>query len=173
MAVMTKENRRILIDVLISGSIAGLIGGVGMALVLCVQSLATGMGFWFPMQLVSGIFYGDNAILGGAGPTIVGLVVHLIASAFLGFVFALFLRPRTPTTDAVAFGLIYSIILWALRSYVVLPSFNTTLADRVSLIPGWWFLAHLSYGALLGTVPALRQAIARRIAPAGPTRIAA
>src|SRR5689334_923199 len=118
------ENRRVVNDMLAGGVIAGLISGVCMLVVLCVHSAAVGMDFWLPVQLMSGIFYGPDAILGGAGPTLTGLFVHFLSSAVLGFIFALLMRPRTPTSDAVAFGLIFGIVVWALRTYLTLPAFN-------------------------------------------------
>lgn len=167
------ENKRIVMDVAASGSLVGAMGGLAMALILCLQSFFVGNGFWFPMQLQSGMFYGDNAILGGLGPTAVGLLVHFVSASVLGIVFALFLRPRTPGTDAVAFGLIYGIILWALQSYIWLPAFNPTMGDRVALIPGWWFLSHLAYGAMMGLIPQIRRTMARRLGEPRTPRIAA
>lgn len=170
---LTQENKRIVADVITSGAIAGVLGGIALGLILCLQSAATGMGFFFPIQLASGVFYGDDAILGGVGPTVAGLVIYVVSSVILGCVFALFLRPRTPTTDAVAFGLIFGIVVWALRSYIVLPSFNPTLTDRMNLIPGWWFLGHLAFGAILGSIPTIRQTLARRETTVRPSKMAA
>lgn len=168
------ENRRILNDMLGGGVIAGLVAGACMAVVLCVHSAAVGMDFWLPIQLMSGVFYGPDAILGGAGPTITGLLVHFVSSAILGFIFALLMRPRTPTSDAVAFGLIFGIVVWALRTYLTLPAFNPTLSDRATLIPGWWFVAHLAFGAGLGSLSNARRSLARRLrVRERPTRVAA
>ncbi len=162
-SVQQIENRRIMNDMVAAGALAGLISGFCFLLVVCLHSAAVGMDFWLPVQLLSGIFYGPDAILGGTGPTLTGLFVHFVSSAVLGFIFALLMRPKSPTSDAIAFGLIFGIVVWALRTYLTLPAFNPTLSDRATLIPGWWFIAHLVLGASLGSLAAIRQSLARRL----------
>lgn len=174
MSINQIENRRIVYDILVSGVLTGVIAGFVMTAILCAHFAVVGLGFWLPVQLFSGMFYGADAILGGTGPTIVGLAMALVASSVAGFIFSLILRPRTPTSDALAFGLIFGIVMWALRTYLVLPAFNQTLSDRVTLIPGWWFFSHLAFGACMGLLPRIRTQFAKRLhIPDRVTRVAA
>lgn len=167
------QNRRVVREVVGAGALGGLLAGVAMAIVLMLQSAGAGMGFWFPIHLMSAFYYGEDMVMGGLGPTVVGLVAHALSSVVLGVVFSLFLKSRTPSSDAVAFGLIFGVVVWAIRTYVAIPVWNPILSDRMDLVPGWWFLAHLAFGGLLGTIPSFRQSIERRERDRIAPRIAA
>jgi hypothetical protein len=45
-------------------------------------------------------------------------------------------------------------VVWAVMTYIGLPIVNTTMQARVALMPGWWFFAHLIFGAVTGTIAA-------------------
>src|SRR5258706_16101080 len=74
------------------GAMAGLISGIAMALVEMSHSAATGLGFWLPMKLVAAVAVGVDSILGGGGIVILGLVLHLSVSVFLGIIFSIVTR---------------------------------------------------------------------------------
>jgi hypothetical protein len=145
-----------------SGAWAGSIAALGMALLLVAQSTIAGLGFWLPIQLHSAIFFGSTAILGGAGPTLVGIGLHVVIAMALGIVFSLLLPSRTMTANAVRAGVAYGFLLWIVSTYIAMPLLNPVMSDRMALTPALWFFACIFYGALLGTIPAIRRAYRNR-----------
>ena len=144
-----------------AGMTAGLLGGIAFGVLSMVVSAALGQGFWFPMQLIGGLFYGVNVILGGNAPAITGIFTHLIWAVILGGIFASFVRPYTADSTAVIGGLVFGVAVWAVMTYAILPWANPTLSERVALMPNWWFAYHLVFGLVLGSTPALMRAYAR------------
>jgi hypothetical protein len=151
-------------DLIAAGAIAGFLGGACMALLTMILSASAGMGFWHPVELMSGIFYGADAILGGAGPVITGLIVHAVLTTGLGALFGAILPyQQAEASRATGLGLIYSVLCWAAVTFLVLPLINQTMKDRVDLAPGWWFASFLLFGIVLGATPAIRSAIGREV----------
>lgn len=151
-------------DYVAAGALAGFIGGACMGLLTMILSASAGMGFWHPVELMSGIFYGVDAILGGVGPVVTGLIVHLLITTGLGALFgALLPIKQAETSRATGWGLVYGAICWATITFVALPLVNQTMKDRVDLSPGWWFASFLLYGAVLGATPVIRSAIGREV----------
>jgi hypothetical protein len=64
-------------------------------------------------------------------------------------------------------GIFYSIVIWALMTYLVLPALDPIMRARVALAPTWWFGHHLIYGAVLSlkarSHTGLPQTINRRV----------
>ena len=135
-----------------------------MALLTTILSASAGMGFWHPVELMSGIIYGAEAILGGAGPVITGLIVHFVLTTGLGALFGAILPVnQAESSRATGLGLAFSVVCWAAITFVMLPVINQTMKDRVDLAPGWWFASFLLFGAVLGATPAIRSAIGREV----------
>jgi len=140
---------------IVAGVIAGLSAGIVMAAALMIYCGAVGLGFLHPVQIMSGTFYGEDAILGGVGPTLVGLVTHLVGSAIFGVIFSALL-PRTVTVgQAVGGGIAYGLAVWAFLTFIDLPLMNRIMSERINLMPGWWFASCLVFGACLGLTPYL------------------
>lgn len=151
-------------DLIAAGAIAGFLGGACMALLTMILSASAGMGFWHPVELMSGIFYGVDSILGGVGPVITGIIVHAVLTTALGALFgALLPLPQAESSRATGWGLVYGAICWAAITFVALPVLNQTMKDRVDLAPGWWFASFLLFGVVLGATPAIRAAIGREV----------
>ena len=70
-----------------AGAVAGIIAGIGMAVVAMIISAARGDSALTPVYLIGATFMGSDAVVGGAGPFIVGLITHLVVSAVLGILF--------------------------------------------------------------------------------------
>ena len=70
--------------VIIGGGIAGILAGIVMAMAAMFYAAANGSGFWLPVRSIAATWYGANALVGGAGVLIVGLVTHLGTSAKVG-----------------------------------------------------------------------------------------
>jgi hypothetical protein len=152
-------------DSITAGIIAGIVGGVFMAILMMTVSGFGGMGFWHPIELAGGVIYGANSILGGVGPILTGIVIHLAAAALFGAGFGAILpAEQVPLKKArsgasTGWGIFFGILIWGLITFLALPLLNQTMKERVDLAPGWWFLSFLVYGSVLGITPMLRRAI--------------
>lgn len=154
-----------------AGVLSGLLAGAVLATVCMVQSARDGLGVLFPVQLMAGVFYGVDVILGGAGPFWAGLALNSALSAGLGVLFSLALRPDARTGDAVWGGLLFGFGVWTVQTYLLLPWLNPTFAERLAFVPGTWLFAHLCFGASLGVVARLRRRFVRRSGHAVPSSL--
>ena len=142
--------------VIIGGGIAGILAGIVMAMVAMFYAAANGSGFFLPVRSIAATWYGANALLGGAGVLIAGLVTHLGTSAFGGVVFAALPSSRKSATVALLSGLVWGVVVWAILSIAVMPWLNPTMyAGTVGREPVWWFVLHLIYGGMLAITPGL------------------
>ncbi len=127
----------------VDGLLAGLVGGVAMALFLVMTGWLTGTP---PLTTLA---YFDPA---QTGSWLTGLLAHLAVSAIYGVVFGLLMgvlgRLRPSLTKLTwLWGVGYGLVLWLLGLGVVLTAVGVTLAQ----IPAWQFaLAHVVYGGVLG-----------------------
>lgn len=139
------------------GAASGVVGAVAMGLIWMIVSAARGLGFWMPMKLISATFVGADAILGGAGSIVLGVVVHLIVGASFGIIFAALLRRGVTPAAELLLALLYSTVVFFVMTYLVLPWANEVMYLAVN--KGWFFLYHLVYGAGLALVLPMRRAI--------------
>ena len=157
------------------GILAGLIGGVAMALFAMIYAAAAGLGFWEPVQAIGATVSRANMAEVGAGGILVGIVFHLLVSMFFGVIFA-FVMPRTvPPAVALALGLFAGMSALVIMSLVIVPIENPS--TRTSMIwgtapgalPVWvaWVM-HLLYGAGLSLVPGLKRRLGGRVRPIAP-----
>jgi hypothetical protein len=144
------------------GALAGIVAGLVMAVVMMIYFSVMGAGFWYPVENIAAVFFGIDALLGGAGVVIVGLLTHLLVSALLGMLFASLLQPRTSTGAAFFGGLAYGIGVWVVMTYIILPIFNPTMSARMAVTAGFWFFSHLIYGGFLAFTPGLVREFALR-----------
>ena len=147
-----------------AGALAGLIAGMVMGLVAMFHALSSGMSFWLPMQQIAGVVYGVEAVLGGVGPTVVGIIIHLALSACFGLLFGLIVA-RLPMRGTLWLGLAYGVAIWLVASFAILPAINPTMQDRVAIMPGWWFGLHMIFGAVLSLASPFGRNFAERATP--------
>lgn len=145
-----------------AGIIAGLIGGALMGLVAMVRSAAVGLGFWLPMKLISGLYFGVDTLLGDAGVILLGMLTHLVTASVWGVVFAVITKGRLRMASALLAGLLYGAAVWLVMTYFVLPWANEVMFERVSIAMGWFFVYHLVYGATLALSPGMARRLHRR-----------
>jgi len=150
---------------LLSGAIAGLAGGVVMAGLLMAASAASGQGFWFPMMQIAAVAFGLEALVGGFGVCVVGLILHFATATVLGAGYGWILPTGTPPRTALFLGIFCSLAVWALSTYTLLPALNPILAQRIHLTPVAWFAGHVVYGSALVGTPFLMKAFGRREEP--------
>jgi hypothetical protein len=140
-------------DVVAAGAATGLLAGVFMALVAMVKSAILELGVWLPMKQIAAVFWGVEALIGGAGAAAVGALIHLAVSAAWGILFAAMVGPRTRGGTALAFGLAYGALVWMVMAFFVLPLVNPVMSARTELITFPFFLYHLIFGAVLALIP--------------------
>lgn len=140
------------------GIFSGLIGGVMMAAVAVFFALLQGNP-WRPMKLVAATILGEEALAGPGfqfGPVFAGLLIHLIMSVAWG-VFFVWLGGYLNYGAAMAWGVIFSLSIWVIMQFGILPVINPWLAAAPP-IP--FALAHIAFGLSLGAYPRfLKEAV--------------
>ena len=71
-----------------AGALAGLIAGIVMTIVSMIVAATTGAGASMPLRGIAAALYGVDALVGGRGILLVGLMIHLAVSVVAGLVFA-------------------------------------------------------------------------------------
>jgi hypothetical protein len=135
-----------------AGALAGVAGGAAMVFYMMLYSEFWGAGFWLPLRLLAATFFGVDALIGGAGVIIAGLLIQLAVSAALGILYALIPRATTTSFHALLGGIGYGVLVLLVGTFMILPAANPVLRARVALTPMAWFLAHAIFGALMGGV---------------------
>jgi hypothetical protein len=169
------------------GALAGLAGGIGMALWQMIDSAATSMGFWTPLNLcmASFVWRGQAAMIERemmmhpgmsmnmpvqAGHLAVGMILHLAFSVLVGIVFITILYGlrraglgvlRTAPAY-VAASVAGAALLYVVMMYLVLPWANPLMCHMTPRGP--FFIGHLIYGLIFGLVA---YPLARRAAASG------
>jgi len=149
---------------LLLGALIGVIGGVLMALfTMLATATYLQMGFFTPLYAIAAPLIGRQTLQasmmhGGfyfaLGPALLGLVVHLLWSAFWGIIFGL-IAQRLHLTEGVAIisGLVYGLLVMLVMSFVVVPIVEAPdLLRLVGTLP--FIIANaLFYGLPLGLWP--------------------
>jgi hypothetical protein len=169
------------------GALAGLAGGIGMAIFQMIQSAATSNGFWTPLNLcmASFVWRGQAAMIEkdmmmhpgmsmnmpvAASHLAVGMILHLAFSVVAGIVFisVLFALRRAGlgvlrTAPAyVAAAVAGAALLYVVMIYLVLPWANPLMCHMTPRGP--FFIGHLVYGLIFGLVA---YPLSSRAAPSG------
>jgi hypothetical protein len=138
----------------LGGAVAGLGGGLAMAVVAAIISLIIHADIWQEAKQIAAIVYGSAAVAGEgfvAGPVIVGTLIHLAMSALLGAVFGILTRRvfKLPSDFGapILAGLIYGLVIWMLAYFIVLPILNPLL---LQLYAPAFIIQHVVYGAVTG-----------------------
>ena len=138
----------------LGGAIAGLIGGLAMALVGAIISAWLGGDIWLESKQIAAIVYGTAATAQPgfvAGPVLVGTLLHLIASAALGALFSIVIRRLLLLTSEFGMplltGMIYGMLIWLVAYFLVLPILNPVLMLTYAPV---FIVQHLVYGSVTG-----------------------
>jgi hypothetical protein len=136
------------------GALAGLAGGMVMAMWSMIVLWLTGSGFWTPLNLIAHTLWRSAPVDAtfSVGATVIGLVVHMMMSMVLGMVLAAIVdmvgalgadRVRRAGT-----GMVFGVVVWLVMQYAVWKVADPTAAP---LFTPWVFaLGHLMYGAATG-----------------------
>lgn len=142
------------------GAIAGLVGGIVMAMMMMMVTALSGMGLLAPVYAIAATFNPSWAATRGFDlvPLLVGLMVHMMNSAIFGAIFAALLwriAPRTLVSPvSLLSGMVWGALLLGFNQLIVLPALDKPLLAATSGIFGWWLLSHLMFGAVLGALAA-------------------
>jgi hypothetical protein len=142
-----------------AGAVAGLIGGMVMSGFSMIGAAAAGESVWAPARMIASTFLGPDPT--GAGAVVFGMFVHFAFSAFLGALFGLVVGRGWKLGWAVAAGVLWGAIIWAVMTWLVLPAINPAMRAEVLKSPGSWFAEHAIFGAILGLTPWLAANFAR------------
>lgn len=142
-----------------SGVLSGLIGGVLMALVAMVRSAAAGGDFFGPVYLIAATILGGDALQGGFGVLLVGLLVHLTIAAALGVLFTVVVPARTTAGDALLAGLLFGAVVFLGMTYIFMPLVNPVMDAAMRTQLTWFFVYHLVFGAGVAFAPAIARSL--------------
>jgi hypothetical protein len=140
-----------------AGLVGGLFGGLVLGVWAAARSFGLGLGPLFPLRLAAASLLGTEALVGGAGIVVLGLLLHTLTAVLWGLLFAALVPRRTPAALAVVYGLLYGAGVLLVMTYLVLPVVDPALRMRALLIPGSWWFGHLLFGVTLACVPALER----------------
>jgi uncharacterized membrane protein YagU involved in acid resistance len=143
-------------DVLKPGALAGLFGGLLVAVFAVLASGNLGIYMLEPFRWIGASFQGMQPGT-GAAVLLFGLLLHGIMSALFGVLFAAIVRRDLRIEIAMLIGMAYGAVLLVLMTFVVLPLVNPFLQAQVRLMEGPWIIGHLLYGACLASVVVLRS----------------
>lgn len=159
-------------EVVKAGAVAGVIGGLVMAVYAIVAGLVLQQGPFAIPRLIGAAFRGPEALVSGFGTVVWGVVLHLIVSAAFGVLFATLVRRDTPRPVAMLAGVAFALGLFVLMMFVVVPVVNPVMANRVSMMIGTMLVMHVLFGFGLGFAPDLRRVFSRpATVPRARTRI--
>ena len=138
----------------LGGAIAGLGGGLAMAVVGALIARSMGQDTWLEPKQIASVIYGQAAVEQPGfvlGPVLAGTLLHLIASAALGALFSILIRRLFHLTSEfgtpLLVGLVYGLLVWLVAYFIVLPLFSPPL--RETYAPA--FIAqHIIYGSVTG-----------------------
>lgn len=138
-----------------AGIMAGLAGGVAMAVVGTIAGIVIGRGPWYPVNLLAAAAIPDFQTMSpeqlgqfSLAGLFVGSVLHFTISIAIGLLFT-FLLPMFPG-HPVGWSVIAGGILWIFADIVLLPLLNPTMAELVN-VPSF-IIAHFAYTILLGVI---------------------
>jgi len=140
----------------LGGAIAGVGGGIAMAVVAAIISQGMGGDIWLESKQIAAVVYGPLAIAEPGfvfGPVVVGTLLHLIVSAVLGALFGIMSRRVLQLTSEFGMplltGLVYGMVIWMLAYFVVLPAIDSTLMQTYAPV---YLVQHIVYGLVTGLI---------------------
>lgn len=165
-----REAGRLAIGAIVrTGAIAGLVGGMVMAMwqmivgaVAQQPTVVPGIdtSFWTAITAIPSVPFGLDWFHGSfeLGAVVVGLMGHMINSMMLGVLgvalSAMVLASRPSIAKAIAFGMMFGLLLEVVVVNLIVNQIQAVDTLYTST-PQWsWWVAHAMYGAALGLVAA-------------------
>jgi hypothetical protein len=159
----------------LGGVVGGLVGGAAMAVPAVYWAVASGHGFWYPINLVAGVVLSgpgnaDAADLGRfhAEWFPAAAAMHAVLSVGFGVLFALVSRRLPPIPAPMAWGGLLMPLLWTGVSYALMGIVNPALERGVDW--RWFIVSQFVFGVAAATVVVNSEKV--HIPPAGSGRAA-
>jgi hypothetical protein len=154
----------------LGGLVGGLVGGAAMAVPALLWAVASGHGFWYPINLVAGIVLPGpgNADVAELGRFRVewflpAIAMHAVFSISFGVLFAL-MSPRLPSMPGpIAWGGLVLPLIWTAVSYGLMGVVNPVLQERVDW--PWFVVSQFVFGVTAAVVVLRSEMI--HVPPAG------
>jgi hypothetical protein len=134
--------------------LAGLGGGLAMAIVAALLFVSMGEDIWHESKRIATIVYGEAAIAEPGfvlGPVLIGTLLHLAVSAGLGALFGIVTRRWFGLTSEfgtpLLAGLIYGMLIWFVAYFAVLPILDPSMRAIYAPV---FIVQHITYGAVTG-----------------------
>jgi hypothetical protein len=167
-----RERGRLTVATIVrTGAIAGLAGGVVMAMwqmivgAIAQQPTAVAgihQSFWTAVTSIPSVIFGPSWLHGSfeAGAVVVGLMAHMMNSVMLGIIgvgLATTLLGRRPTfPQTLAFGMVFGVVLQAVIVDALINGVLQSVHTLSTATPAWsWWVAHVMFGAIFGLVAAM------------------
>jgi uncharacterized membrane protein YagU involved in acid resistance len=129
-------------NALTRSAIAGIIGGIGGGIVFGLMMGVQGM-----LPMVGMLIGQDNAL--------VGFVVHMLISAFIGATFGV-IAQRVPSTLVVRLiaGAVYGVVWWVLGALVLMPVMlgMSAMVLQIGDMQISSLVGHLVFGVIMGGI---------------------
>lgn len=145
-------------QLLLHGINAGFTAGLVFVLVQMVVSLALGKSLFEPLQLMSTLGLGTEALDPGYSvvtASMIGLFIHLAISAVYGIIFVFLIAAIGPiqTQKHLLYGTGYGVLLWIINFVVIVP---LAFPQFNALHPFWqvFVTSAFFFGTLLGVYTA-------------------
>jgi hypothetical protein len=142
----------------LGGAVAGLLAGLVMVLVSPILSLLNGISIWEPARLIAmtAPWYGPQVLDRTGfevGPVLTGLLLHLVTSVALGFLFGIvthrLLHLTTEFGLPVYIGLSYGLVVFVVAYFIILPFINPALTEQY--VPSL-LAQNVIFGMVLGII---------------------
>lgn len=137
-------------------AVAGMFGGVAMAMYEMATAVMDGMSVWAPMNMIAATMPAFRPPAPGFDPAsaLTGMGLHMVTSAFWALAFAalvLMLAPRILSSvgQGALAGVGYGVAVWLVMGLGIGPLLDPALAMAN---PIHMFVGHLVYGGVLGAV---------------------
>jgi hypothetical protein len=138
----------------LGGAIAGLGGGLAMAIVAALIARSLGQDIWLESKRIAIVVYGPVAVAApgfALGPVFVGTLLHLVVSAALGALFGILTRRIFHLTSdfgtPLLAGLVYGMLVWLVAYFLVLPVVDPLVRD---IYAPAFIVQHIVYGIVTG-----------------------
>lgn len=135
------------------GALAGIAGGMVMAIWAMLALWADGSGLFAPLNLLAHTFWRGAPLDGtfNLGAVVLGVAIHLTTSMILGVVFAVALAqvgaPRQNLARQLITGAVFGLIVWVVSQFGIWPLIDGQAAPRFT--PWAFAIGHTLFGLII------------------------
>jgi len=156
------ESHRVYIPVKVhpysAGLIAGIFGGIGMAIIACLYGVIAYRSIWYPINLLAAVALPSLAEAGpetlkafSSAGLIMALIIHGVISLLVGLLYAALL-PMMPTRFTEFWGSLLAPVLWTALIASTLDLINPALNSRIDWF--WFIASQIAFGLITGYIVA-------------------